>query len=86
MKTKLILCFALLTAVLIGVSCEEASAQSEKDGYNKLADKNSKEFYVDHHDDKDRHRDDKDRHRDDKDRQHEDKDRQHEYKERQKEG
>jgi hypothetical protein len=46
MKTKLILCFALITAGLIGVSCGEASAQSKKSGHNKLADK-------DHHHDKD---------------------------------
>ena len=43
MKTKLILCFVLITAGLIGVSCGEASAQSKKSGHNKLADK-------DHHD------------------------------------
>ena len=48
MKTKLILCFTLFTAALIGVSCGEASAQSEKGGHNKLADK-------DHHHDKDHH-------------------------------
>ncbi len=53
MKTKLILCFTLFTAALIGVSCGEASAQSEKGGHNKLADK-------DHHHDKDHH--DKDHH------------------------
>ena len=46
MKTKLILCFALFVAIFIGVSCGEASAQSKKDGHNKLADKG-------HHHDKD---------------------------------
>ena len=61
MKTKLILCFTLFAAVLIGVSCGEASAQSEKGGHNKLADK-------DHHHDKDHH--DKDHH----DKDHHDKD------------
>ena len=61
MKTKLILCFTLFAAALIGVSCGEASAQSEKGGHNKLADK-------DHHHDKDHH--DKDHH----DKDHHDKD------------
>jgi len=56
MKTKLILCFALFVAIFIGVSCGEASAQSKKDGHNKLADKGR-------HRDKDPH----DGHRHDKD-------------------
>ena len=68
MKTKLILCFTLFAAVLIGVSCGEASAQSEKGGHNKLADK-------DHHHDKDHH--DKDHH--DKDRHDKDHDPKREY-------
>lgn len=60
MKTKLFICLALFAAILIGVSCGEASAQSKKDADNKLVDESSKEFYIDHHDDKDHHRDKKD--------------------------
>ena len=65
MKEKLFICIALFAAILIGVSCGEASAQSKKDVYEKRVDEGSNEFYVDHHSDKDHHRNKKDR--DDKD-------------------
>ena len=65
MKEKLFICFALFAAILIGVSCGEASAQSKKDVYEKRVDEGSNEFYVDHHSDKDHQRNKKDR--DDKD-------------------
>ena len=55
----------MFVAILIGVSCGEASAQSKKDVYEKRVDEGSNEFYVDHHSDKDHQRNKKDR--DDKD-------------------
>ena len=60
MKTKLFICLALFTAILIGIGCGEASAQSKIDIQKKQVDESSNEFYVDHHRDKDHQRNKKD--------------------------
>ncbi|HBU58834.1 MAG TPA: hypothetical protein DEB48_03215, partial [Verrucomicrobiales bacterium] len=60
MKTKLFICLALFTAILIGIGCGEASAQSKINVQKKQADESSNEFYVDHHSDKDHQRNKKD--------------------------